>query len=104
MQQRRNKHRTEINTIYASLARLGNLTLMRHVDEMTHVTEQEDQWENQPEDTVSGSHNVESINESASTDVVVITIIVQILLERNLKESRDQTHTDEAEDCMLFQK
>ncbi len=53
-----------------------------------------DQWVTQPEDTVSCSHNVESVNDSAPTDVVEIAVIVWIILERSLRENRDQIHTD----------
>lgn len=42
-----------------------------------------------PEDAVSCSHDMESTNDGASTDVVVVTFIVCILLKRHLEEDKD---------------
>lgn len=61
-----------------------------------YVDGNKDHWESKPEDTVSCSHDVKGINNSASTDVVERAIIVWIHLKRDLKENTHQIHTDES--------
>lgn len=41
----------------------------------------------EPEDAVSCSHDVESTNDGASTDVVVVTVIVCVPLKRHLQNT-----------------
>lgn len=44
----------------------------------------QDRWDDQPDDAVSCSHDVEAIDDSSSTDVGEITLLIRAQLKRNL--------------------
>lgn len=58
----------------------------------------------QPEDTVSRRHDVETVNDTASTQVVVWTVTVRVILERHLEENSAQTHISKEEDFTWAQR
>lgn len=50
----------------------------------------QDQWDNQPDDAVSCSHDVEAIDDSSSTDMGEITLLIRAQLKRNLMGAMTQ--------------
>lgn len=83
---RENKRQNKIK----EAARLSLVKMEQRRLRRRDVSQSENCWiMSEPEDAVSCSHDMEPTNDGASTDVIVVTVVVWVLLKRHLEEDKN---------------